>query len=298
MNIFITGATGLIGKKLCQFLVHKHNLIVLSRSPSKAANLLPSGVSCVTDTDDVDFNELDAVINLAGEPIANGRWSKEKKQEIYNSRIKITEQIVAAINTATSTPKVFISGSAIGFYGRQPDNLTITEDFKDYHDEFSHRLCKDWEDTAFRAESSHTRVCILRTGIVLSKSGGALAKMLPPFQFGVGGPIGSGRQIMSWIHIDDMIQAILYILKHDEICGVVNATAPNPLSNKQFSQALARAISRPCLFTVPPFVLKLAYGEMSELLLYGQCVVPKKLLDAGYRFRHDHIEGALSALNL
>ncbi|MCG9758632.1 MULTISPECIES: TIGR01777 family oxidoreductase [Pseudoalteromonas] len=298
MNIFITGATGLIGKKLCQFLIHKHNLTALTRSPSKSATLLPNGVNCVTNTDDIDFNKLDAVINLAGEPIADGRWSNKKKQEIYNSRIKITEQIVAAINTATSPPKVFISGSAIGFYGRQPDDLAITEDFKDCHDEFSHRLCRDWENTAFRAESSQTRVCILRTGIVLSKSGGALAKMLPPFRLGFGGPIGSGDQVMSWIHIDDMIQSILYILKHDEIYGAINATAPNPVSNKQLSQALARSISRPCLFTVPPFALKLAYGEMSELLLYGQRVVPKKLLDTGYRFRHDDIEDALNALNL
>ncbi|PCK29874.1 TIGR01777 family oxidoreductase [Pseudoalteromonas piscicida] len=298
MNILITGATGLIGSKLCQFLIHKHSLIALTRSPVKAAAILPSGVDFITSLDDVNFNQLDVVINLAGEPIAEGRWNKTKKQEIYNSRIKITEAITAGINTATSPPKLFISGSAIGFYGRQPKHLKINEGCKEYHDEFSHQLCRDWENTAQRASSQHTRVCILRTGIVLAKSGGALEKMLPPFRLGLGGPIGKGEQVMSWIHIDDMVQAIIYIIKHDEMNGVINLTAPHPVTNKALSQALAKTLSRPCIFVVPPLMLKLIYGEMSDLLLYGQYVVPQKLLDSGYRFRHSNIEEALSALNL
>ncbi|MDW7549920.1 TIGR01777 family oxidoreductase [Pseudoalteromonas peptidolytica] len=298
MKILITGATGLIGSKLCQFLIHKHSLIALTRSPVKAASVLPPGTHFITSLDEVDFNDIDAVINLAGEPIADGRWTRQRKQEIRDSRINITRAISSAISAATTPPALLISGSAVGVYGRQPSDVTIKEDFTAHYDEFSHQLCRDWEDAALAAKSEQTRVCILRTGIVLSKTGGALVKMLPPFRLGLGGPIGKGEQVMSWIHIDDMVQAILFILKHDEIEGIVNATAPNPVSNKLLSQELAKTLSRPCIFTIPPIVLKLVYGEMSDLLLFGQRVVPQKLLDTGYRFRHDSIDEALRSLNL
>ena len=298
MNIFITGATGLIGSKLCQFLVHKNHITALTRSPEKALAVLPAKVECVTDVAQVNFNDIDVVINLAGEPIASGRWTKAKKQRIYQSRIDITKAITAAINAADTPPHTFISGSAIGYYGRQPSDLSIDESFEHCFDEFSHHLCKDWEETALGAESSDTRVCLLRTGIVLAKNGGALDKMLPPFRFGLGGPISNGKHMMSWIHIDDMVQLILFIIKHPEIQGPINATAPNPVDNKTLSKSLAEQLSRPCIFTVPALAMKLAYGEMADLLLYGQKVVPKKLLDNGYRFRHQRINDAFEALGL
>ena len=294
MHIFISGATGLIGRHLHPFLNTNGTITVLTRTPEKASKLLDN-INTVTEVSSVDFNTIDIVINLAGEPIANKRWSDEQKQKIRNSRINITQQISAAIKKCKSPPHTFISGSAVGFYGQQDDS-PIDESFNKPHDEFSHQLCKEWENAALEAKSDATRVCLLRTGIVLAKQGGALNKMLPAYKLCLGGPIGSGKQGMSWIHIDDIVNLILFIIADPTICGPINASAPNPVSNAQFSKQLGSALSRPAIMPMPAFVLKVLLGEMSELLTTGQFVIPTKALEHGYKFKYPHLGEALRSL--
>ncbi|WP_024610083.1 MULTISPECIES: TIGR01777 family oxidoreductase [unclassified Pseudoalteromonas] len=295
MHIFITGATGLIGSHLCPFLLHHNQVTVLSRNPAKANALLSHKVHAISDINLVDFNSVDVVINLVGEPIVNKRWSAKQKKIIRDSRIDITQQITSAIKACFNPPHTFISGSAIGFYGRQNSDF-IDESFDNPHDEFSHQLCKDWEDAAIAAQSTQTRVCLLRTGIVLAKKEGALSKMLPAFKLCLGGPIGNGKQGMSWIHIDDMTQLILFVIEHSELSGPINATAPNPVSNAIFSKSLGEALSRPAFMTMPVPVLKLLMGEMSDLLTTGQFIIPSKALNHGYKFHHSELKSALNSL--
>jgi len=294
MKILITGATGLIGSALCKMLADKHELIALTRNINKAKNTLPNSIKFIDNLKDLNFDDLDAVINLAGEPIADKRWSAQQKQRIFQSRLGITEQIVTKINASDAPPKVFISGSAIGFYGRQPAENVVTESYSSTYPEFSHQLCKQWEELALQAQSPDVRVCLLRTGIVLSKQGGALDKMLPPFKLGMGGKMASGKQMMSWIHIDDMINAIVFLLDAPNAHGAFNLTAPEPVSNTNFTQILAKALKRPALFPMPEFVLKLLFGEMSDLLIYGQNVIPEKLEQQGFKFKFNTLDAALN----
>ncbi|CAM3697981.1 MULTISPECIES: TIGR01777 family oxidoreductase [Pseudoalteromonas] len=295
MHILITGATGLIGSHLCPLLLINHQLTVLSRSPDKANQLLGANILAVDSLANVDFNTVDCVINLAGEPIVNKRWSDKQKQQLLDSRIQLTHQISAAINQCNTPPHTFISGSAIGFYGRQ-DDTPIDESFTAINPEFSHQLCDAWEHAALSAQSTSTRVCTLRTGIVLAKQAGALAKMLPPFKLGLGGAIGSGEQGMSWIHIDDMVRLILFVLETKTLSGAVNATAPHPVSNKEFSRQLGKALARPAFIPMPSLLLKLVMGEMADLLLYGQFVVPKKVLLQQFSFTYPTLPQALKQL--
>jgi uncharacterized protein (TIGR01777 family) len=294
MKILITGATGLIGSALCKLLADKHELIALTRNINKAKNTLPNSIIALDNLKEVNFDDLDAVINLAGEPVADKRWSAQQKQKIFQSRLSITEQIITKINTSDTPPKVFISGSAIGFYGRQAAEKVITESYSSTYPEFSHQLCKQWEELALQAQSPDVRVCLLRTGIVLSKQGGALDKMLPPFKFGLGGKMASGKQMMSWIHIDDMVNAIVFLLEDEKAHGAFNLTAPEPVSNTNFTQILAKTLKRPALFPMPEFVLKLMFGEMSDLLIYGQNVVPEKLEQQGFKFKFETLDTALN----
>ncbi|MCE2593394.1 TIGR01777 family oxidoreductase [Motilimonas cestriensis] len=295
MNILITGGTGLIGQRLCKVLNSAHQLTVLSRSKHKAHSLLGSDITIIEDLASLtNLNQFDAVINLAGEPIAEKRWTEKQKHAICQSRWTITQQLVELFKASDHAPKTFISGSAIGIYGRQ-NAQPITEDFDQYNQEFSHTICQQWEDIANQAQP-HTRVCNLRTGIVLSQQGGALKKMLPPFKMGVGGRIGSGQQFMSWIHIDDMVNGIIWLLEHDALSGAFNFTAPKPVTNKTFSLELAATLNRPAFCPVPATVLKVLLGEMSDLLLYGQNVLPEKLSQSGYQFKHPDIKEALQDL--
>ena len=294
MNILITGGTGLIGTKLVQFLNNHHHVTVLTRQLDKAYQINGHQVQAVTALSQINFNNIDTVINLAGEPIADKRWSAKQKQKIEQSRFTITQALVDGINAADTPPRTFISGSAIGYYGRQ--TTQVDESHTDYFDEFSHQLCKKWEQIALGAKTEQTRVCLLRTGIVLCDKGGALQKMLPAFKLGLGGPIATGQQMMSWIHIDDMISAILFILETPNLQGPINATAPNPVSNAQFSHLLAKTIRRPDFLTMPAAVLRLMFGEMADLLLHGQAVKPKALLDTGFRFHHPYLNEALQSL--
>ncbi len=295
MNILLTGGTGLIGSALVTHWHNQHQLWVLSRDSHKAEKRLGNKAKVISELSAVDFNQLDAVINLAGEPIADKRWTAQQKQRLCQSRWQLTEQLVQAINAADTPPSVLISGSAIGIYGRQDASL-IHEDFSHYHSEFTHLLCQRWEQIALQAQSDKTRVCLLRTGIVLSAKGGALAKMLPVFKLGLGGRVGSGEQYMSWIHLSDMLRLIEFLLLHPTLTGPFNATAPAPVTNTEFSQTLAKVLHRPAIFPVPAFVLKLLLGEMADLLLTGQRVLPANLVKAGFEFKFATLAPALQDL--
>ncbi|MCY7295176.1 TIGR01777 family oxidoreductase [Alteromonas sp. a30] len=299
MNVLITGATGLIGSALTQKLIAEgHQVTALTRNVTAAVNQLgdhPNFISSLSELP--NLNAFNAVINLAGEPIANKRWSHQQKERIQQSRWQTTEQLVALFKKSNTPPSVFISGSAVGYYGRQ-GRQPIHEDTDSVHQNFSHRLCATWEDIAMRVDSSKTRVCLLRTGIVLSDNGGALKKLLFPFKLGLGGPIGAGRHYMPWIHIDDMVDVILFLLRQDNCNGAFNVTAPSPVSNRAFAKLLAQALSRPAFLPTPPFMLKLLFGEMSELLLEGQNAIPTKLQQHGYQFHYPDLKSALSSLKL
>ncbi|PKG77049.1 TIGR01777 family protein [Shewanella sp. Actino-trap-3] len=291
MRILITGATGFVGKQLVKSL-GEHQLIILTRNVSNGKSLLGSHHQYwQTLADKPDLNDIDAVINLAGEPIVNKRWSNKQKKLICDSRWDITSALTQLIRKSTNPPHTFISASAIGYYGRQGN--TPIDETSGFNAEFSHDICQEWENIALQAQSQHTRVCITRIGIVLGKNGGALAKMLPPFKLGLGGPIGNGEQGMSWIHIDDLIRLLCYLLSNPNLKGIYNATAPQPVSNAEFAKALGSALNRPAKITTPPLALRLAMGEMSELLTTGQFVLPKRTLAAGFGFQYRDINSAL-----
>ncbi|MGR5065514.1 TIGR01777 family oxidoreductase [Photobacterium sp. DNB22_13_2] len=296
MKILVTGGTGFIGSALINAL-KEHDVTVLSRNPAKASQNLGSRINAVASLDQFEnLDGFDAVINLAGEPIINKRWSPQQKKKICHSRWSLTEQLVKKIQASSQPPHTFISGSAVGIYGDQQDTV-IDESFAVSqhvnHDDFAHHVCQQWEDIANEANSAQTRVCLLRTGIVLGKHGGALVKMLPPYQLGLGGPIGHGSQYTPWIHLQDMVDAIVFLLHNTSATGAFNLTAPEPVTNKVFSQSLARALHRPHILFTPAFVLKIALGEASSLLLEGQRAVPKKLETLGFDFSYRDIDSAL-----
>lgn len=296
MSILITGGTGLIGRALIQTLVNEGRtaITVLTRDTETAAKALPTELDLVSSLSEIDINNFDVVINLAGEAIADKRWSDSQKSIICNSRWQLTEALSELILNAEHAPSVFISGSAVGYYGKQ-GNQEVDEAFDSPTSEFAHEVCRVWEEKAMLC-SDKTRVCVLRTGIVLNEHRGALAKMLPAFKLGLGGPIADGEQYMSWIHIDDMVRIILEAMSNDALAGPINATAPVPVKNAEFSKALAAALKRPCIFRVPKTALKLGLGELSTLLIDGQRVIPKKLTDHGFNFKFDQLDAAFDDL--
>ncbi|KUJ00243.1 TIGR01777 family oxidoreductase [Vibrio sp. MEBiC08052] len=298
MKILITGGSGLIGKELIkQLITHEHEIVVLTRSEKqtreKLNHLNHYPLELITSLDNLhDLNHFDAVINLAGEPIANRRWTDAQKQAICQSRWQITEKLVELIHASSSPPSVFISGSAVGFYGDQQDH-PIDESLQVQSHEFSHSVCVTWENIAKKAESENTRVCLLRTGVVLSSDGGALQKMLLPYRFGCGGPIGSGNQYLPWIHIHDMVQGILFLLATTYAHGPFNLCAPHPVPNKIFSKTLAKTLHRPHVMSVPAWAIRLLMGESAALLLDSTRAKPKKLTELGFKFQYSHLEPAL-----
>ena len=301
MRILITGGTGLIGQAFVHAHLNEHEFLIVNRNPSKVLQTFPEAISAgkVESITLAELNKdvrVDAVINLAGEPIADKRWNDKQKRLICDSRWHTTQALVDWMHTATTKPTVFISGSAIGYYGRQ-DETPVAEDFADIHHEFSHELCAQWEAIAQGAPES-VRICAVRTGVVLSAEGGALGKMLLPFKFGLGGPVSPGSQGFSWIHIDDMVAGLAFLLNQKDVSGAFNFTAPNPVSNEVFSKALAKRLNRPCLFKVPQISMKLLLGEGADLLTTGQFVIPQRLLDAGFEFRYATVQEALDALEL
>lgn len=292
MRVLITGGTGFIGVKLCRYLMSRGDeLVVLTRNPSKVM----AGIVAIRTINELASDEyFDAVINLAGEPIADKNWSVAQQQIIRNSRTNITKELVGFMSRALDHPKVFISGSAIGFYGDGIDGTGLTEDDKVDDYSFSRKLCVEWETQARKANSLDIRTCLLRIGIVLGADGGALAKMLPPFKLGLGGKIGTGKQWMSWVHIDDLVSLITFCLDHEELKGAVNGTAPHPVTNAQFSQSLGRVLNRPTWFKMPAFAIKWQMGQMGdELLLGGKKILPQKSLQEGFRFQYEDVDSAL-----
>ncbi len=293
MKILMTGGTGLIGQAFIKRNSDSNEFTVITRDIEKAKQLFGPSVSVISSISKIDdIGEFDAVINLAGEPIADKRWTDTQKTVICESRWKITSEIVAKINSSPSPPHVLLSGSAIGYYGNQKDKLVNEQSSP--HREFTHDLCQKWETIAQGVNTPKTRVVTLRTGVVLSKSGGALDKMALPFKYGVGGTLGNGEQYIAWIHIHDMVNAMAFLLNNENCQGPFNLTAPRPVTNREFSTILANTLHRPCLFKVPSFVLKLVMGEASTLVLEGQQVIPEKLTTAGYKFTYPTLESALA----
>ncbi|MFD3392499.1 TIGR01777 family oxidoreductase [Alteromonas macleodii] len=295
MNILLTGGTGLIGSEFIRQYSREHEFTVISRDALKAKSKLGDNVKIVENVSSIEnFESFDAVINLAGEPIADKRWTDTQKKIICDSRWDITSELVSKINSCDTPPSVFLSGSAIGYYGNQGDKL-VTEETPP-HNEFTHELCAKWEAIAQSVDQAKTRVVTLRTGVVLTEKGGALGKMALPFKLGAGGTLGSGSQYLAWIHLQDMVRAISFLLENSACSGAFNLTAPKPVTNKVFSKALAKALGRPCLFNVPGFVMKVVMGESSTMILEGQRVIPQKLTTAGFSFELPSIDEALSEI--
>lgn len=293
MHILITGGTGFIGSALCpQLLMDGHQLTVLTRHPEKVKRQYEGRVRPIRSL--TEFRPewpLDAVINLAGEGIADRPWTAARKQQLHASRITVTEEMVSVLRRREQKPDVVISGSAIGWYGDKGD--TVLEENATPHDGFMHRLCQDWEHAAQGVSALGTRLCILRTGVVLGRSGGMMRRLLPVFGLGLGGRLGSGEQWISWIALGDYLDIIRFLLKDTRQSGIFNATAPKPVSNSEFTAVLAHALGRPAFLHIPASVLKLAMGEMSDVLLNSQRVVPSRLLDARFKFRSGSLEDAL-----
>ena len=257
MNILLTGATGFIGKPLSQELIsQEHQVVAWVRNKNKAKAVLDDRITCIEQLEEIQEPMFDVVINIAGEPIADKRWTSARKFKLRNSRIGLTEKLVKFIKSQNKKPRVILSGSAIGYYGSQRPDLELDENSDSIHG-FTHTLCADWETAAASLADDSTRVCLLRTGIVLGKGGGVLEKMVLPFKLGLGGPIGSGRQIMSWIHLQDWIKAALFLIENEDLSGPVNLVSPNPVSNREFTTALAKTVHRPAFFKVPCFFLRL-----------------------------------------
>ena len=298
MKILITGGTGLIGSNLCQFLIAKYKNIdvtVFTRNALLVADSSNRQIKFIDNFNGLESN-YNIIINLAGEPINKGRWTLKKKALILSSRIDITKKLIEYISRVEQKPELFISGSAIGFYGSH-ENQTFTENSKATDYGFTHQLCKEWETIANNAKDYGVRVVNLRTGIVLSKKGGILKEMLLPFELGLGCQMGAGKAWMSWIHIKDLCNIIMYIINNKNIEGPVNATSPNPLQNRDFSKALAKSLNKPMFLTMPSFIVRVVFGEMGDaLLLRGQKVLPSKITRAGYCFEFGNLNKALANL--
>ncbi|MDO8312771.1 MAG: TIGR01777 family oxidoreductase [Sideroxyarcus sp.] len=296
MRILITGGTGLIGSHLCKALLAEgHQITVLSRHPETVSDKCGATVQAMASLDEWQPEQtFDAVINLAGEPIVDVSWSAKRKQVLWDSRVTLTEKLVQRIAAAKQKPSVMLSGSAVGYYGNRGDT-ELDEDASAGKD-FAADLCKAWEGAARGAEKYGVRVCLLRTGLILSKNGGLLGRMLPPFKLGLGARLGDGKQWMSWVHMDDYVAMVLFLLSDEQMRGPCNMTAPHPATNAEFTRALAHALHRPALFIAPGMALKLGMGERACLLLEGQRVLPKKLEASGRQFAFGELESALHDL--
>jgi len=297
MNIAITGSTGLIGSALADFFQKEGHAVTRfahSSSGKEGEGLVPwdamSGKSISS-----EINGHDCVIHLAGANISSRRWTPDYKEEIYNSRIKGTQILSQSLTQLHEPPKILLSASAVGYYGNHAPEEELDESSPAGGD-FLAGVCRDWENATAPVLNAGVRIVHLRFGVVLSRRGGALGKMLTPFKLGAGGRIGSGTQMMSWIALDEVPHIIKFIIGNGQIKGAVNCVSPEPVSNHEFTKALGRAIKRPTVLPMPSFAVKRIFGEMGEaLLLGGQRVNPKKLTDSGYRFRYPSLEKALAS---
>jgi uncharacterized protein (TIGR01777 family) len=294
MNVLITGGTGFIGSALAKNLVEQgHAVTVLSRSPDKVAKTCCAKVNVLGSLEQIKAEDsYQVIVNLAGAPIVDARWSDARKQLIRESRVGLTEQLIACMGRLIVKPELLISGSAIGYYGDQGD--TVLTDQSTPYEDFSGQLCADWEAAAKQAEQFGIRVCLIRTGLVIAEGGGFLQRMLLPFRLGLGGRLGDGRQWMSWIHRQDWIAIAQAMISDSTMQGAYNATAPNPTTNAEFTQILAKCLNRPALLPVPAWLLKILLGEMSALLLGSQRVLPERLLALGFKFQFEDLAAALN----
>jgi len=302
MKALIFGGTGFIGQELtCELLSHDYEVCVVTRSKSRSQEKVIKGVELMEWDGDTPLSQLDnlqkfdVVVNLAGESIANGRWIESVKQKILHSRVEVTRAIVEAILSRALTPKVLISGSAIGYYGAHGDEI-LTEEAVAGED-FLASVCKQWEEQAYRGQNELTRVVVIRTGVVLGTQG-ALTRMVKPFKAHMGGSVGSGTQLLSWVHVKDVVGMIRFSIENTHIIGAVNATAPEPTQMKAFANCIGTVLSSPSWLAVPEFMIKLALGEMSEIVLKGQRVIPEKMLQNGYKFKFPELKSALEDILL
>ncbi|UNU25581.1 thylakoid membrane protein ThyD [Microcoleus vaginatus] len=304
MKVAIAGATGFVGSRLVEKLqAAGHQVVVLSRDAAKAGRVFPASaypnleVVAYTPAESGDWQKsiagCDAVVNLAGVPIAEERWTEARQQAILDSRRLTTAKLVEAIVNANPKPSVFVSASAIGYYG-----TSETAEFDETSpagDDFLAAVCKDWEAAAQPAKNAGTRLAILRLGIVLGM-GGALAKMLPPFKLFAGGPLGTGKQWFSWVHREDVVDLILYALQNSQVEGVLNATAPNPVRMNELCQTLGEVLKRPSWLPVPGFALEMLLGDGAKLVLEGQKVLPKQTLASGFQYQYPTLKLALEEI--
>ncbi len=296
MRALVTGATGFVGTRL---LARLENPVVLSRHADKAAKALAKFGVQVQQWDPqggppppAAFNGVDTVIHLAGDPVAEGRWNAQKKARIRDSRVIGTRNLVAALRALPVKPGVLVSASAVGLYGPRGDE-ELTE-ASSPADDFLAEVCASWEREAVAARDFGVRVVPIRVGIVLGEGGGALRKMLTPFKLGLGSPLGSGRQYMPWIHIDDLVEMMLFAAREPSVTGPLNGTAPHPVTNREFTKTLGRVLGRPTFFPpVPGFMLRLIFGEFANALLGSQRVLPQAALAAGFPFKYPELEPAL-----
>lgn len=293
MRILLTGGTGLIGRALCRLWTGQgHQLVVWSRRPSEVAALC-SGARGIARLEELDAAQApDAVVNLAGAPIADRPWTAARRRLLWDSRIALTRQLVDWLGGLQQRPRVLLSGSAVGWYGDGGERR-LDEDSPAGREDFGSELCFAWELEAQRAAELGLRVVLLRTAPVLAPHGGMLARLLPAYRLGLGGRLGSGRQWMPWIHLDDEVGLIDFLVHHEDCRGPYNGCAPNPVRNAEFARTLARVLRRPALLPAPACLLRLAFGEMSGLLLGGQHLLPRRTLEAGYHFRFPDLEAAL-----
>jgi uncharacterized protein (TIGR01777 family) len=295
MHIVIAGGTGFLGTPLANALrAEKHRITVLSRAKSAAPDVIQWDPNGQAGSWAEALEGADAVINLAGEPIAEQRWTAERKQRMLRSRVDATRSLATAIHACAKPPDILVSGSGVGFYGACGDE-PVTESHGPGSD-FLAGVCVEWEAEAL-AVQARTRVVLVRTGLVLARDGGALPKMLPPFWFGAGGPIGSGEQYWPWIHRQDWIDLVRFAITTDTVQGAVNATGPTPVTNREFAKTLGRAMHRPAIAPpVPGFVLNMVVGEMAYALLTGQRAIPDRAQGAGFGFRYKTLDAALADL--
>ena len=295
MKVLITGATGLIGRSLCKLLAREgHTIVGVSRSGQKPQGLEVAEMykwdTASGPPPPAALNEVDAIVNLAGEPIAARRWSDQQKKAIRDSRVLTTRNLVEGI-TASRKPLVLVSSSAVGFYGDRGDE-ELDESSK-AGTGFMSEVCQEWEREATRASELGVRVALIRTGVVLSTGGGALEKMLPPFKLGLGGRLGSGKQWFPWIHISDIAGIFRHAILTSTLTGAVNGTAPEPATNAEFTRELGRLLHRPTFFPVPEMALRALMGEMANVLFDSQRVLPKAALASGYQFQYPSLAPAL-----
>ncbi|RRV15520.1 TIGR01777 family oxidoreductase [Pseudomonas saudiphocaensis] len=296
MRILLTGGTGLIGRALCRhWLEQGHELLVWSRRPEQVPQLCGAAVRGVARLEELGDIELHAVINLAGAPIAERHWTRARKALLWESRINLTERLVDWLAGLTRRPQLMISGSAVGWYGDAGERQ-LREDDPPASSDFASQLCIAWEESAQRAQELGIRVILIRTGLVLARDGGFLTRLLPPFRLGLGGRIGDGRQWMPWIHLQDQVALIDFLLHHPTANSPYNACAPQPVRNAEFTRNLAQALHRPALLPLPAPVLRVGFGELSGLLLGGQHVLPERLSAEGFRFRFSDLPAALADL--